>query len=158
MKNKMTILRDEMNEKISRNELLDKYIKLDNIKETFDTDILILPAYISSDRLSEDSFSDQPPRKDIINKLEKIKVKYYIQTADIHHEYNEDPSYVQLDTIVILTPKNMDTILKYIKELYPSIPVKGELYIVDKNGLFSGIAYYGIVSEIESAIRKTLRT
>lgn len=147
-----------MNEKISRDELLDKYTKLDNIEEMFDADILILPAYTSSNQLSEDSFSDQPPRKDIINKLEKIKVKYYIQTPDLHYKYNEDPSDVQLDTIVILTPKNMDTILKYIKELYPSIPIKGELYIIDKNGLFSGIAYYGIVSEIESAIKKTLRT
>ena len=147
-----------MNEKISKDELLDKYTKLDNVEEMFDADILILPAYTSSNQLSEDSFSDEPPGKDIINKLEKIKVKYYRQTPDLHRGYNDDPSCIQLDTIVILTPKNMDTILKYIKELYPSIPVKGELYIIDKNGLFSGIAYYGIISEIESAIKKNLRT
>lgn len=147
------LYKDNMNEILSQDEILEGYYKFGNIKELFDSDILILPKY----KNDEGYFYNQPLSFDIKREFPKIKAKCYCRSQNSIPCYktNTLTQALELGSIVISTLAGLATICQFI-QVYNNKTININLYIKFEDSLFLNILYEGKASEIDRKINEIL--
>ena len=109
-----------MSSEFTRDEVIDDYIKLNNIDDLFNSDILILPG------MKEGAFLLTQPLQ-MKNEYEDLEIKVY-STSQENLRYYATASYLEfinLGCLVVSTISGLITIANFIKKKYE--PKKGTI-------------------------------